>query len=86
MTGATNKQQKSLWQRAIALFRPKVAEPAVAEEPEDELCHSGSVHIAYRGVADDRMYIAYSRHWNEVKFFRPVGLRVFCADCRRRLL
>lgn len=57
-----------------------------AKQSDQDLCCSGKVNIAYRGVSDDRLYMAYTRHWNEVKFFRPVGLRVFCADCRRRLL
>jgi hypothetical protein len=59
-----------------------------APEPaaENDLCCNGKVHIAYRGMSDDRLYMSYSRHWNEVKFFKPNGLRVFCADCRRRLL
>ena len=48
-------------------------------------CCSGRVHIAYRGVSDDRLYLAENRHKNEVKFFRPLGLRIFCADCRKRL-
>jgi len=52
---------------------------------EYELCCNGQVHIAYRGLADDRMYIAYDRHWDEVKFFKPNGLRVFCSDCRTRV-
>lgn len=56
--------------------------PGVVENP----CCGGVVHIAFRGVSDDRMYISYSRKWPEVKYFRPCGLRVFCADCRRRLL
>ncbi len=50
------------------------------------ICCQGRVHIAYRGVSDERMYIAYSRKWAEVRYFRPNGLRVFCADCRMRLL
>jgi hypothetical protein len=49
-------------------------------------CCSKRVHIAYRGVSDDRLYLAENRSTNEVKFFRPIGLRVFCADCRKRLL
>jgi hypothetical protein len=55
------------------------------KEPE-ELCCDGQVHIAYRGVSDDKMYVAYNRKWAEVKFFKPNGLRVFCAGCRRRML
>lgn len=59
---------------------------AKAEEEAVELCCQGTVHIAYRGMADDRMYVSYSRKWAELRFFRPNGLRVFCADCRQRLL
>lgn len=59
---------------------------AKAEEEEVEICCQGTVHIAYRGMADDRMYVSYSRKWAELRFFRPNGLRVFCADCRQRLL
>ena len=54
-------------------------------EPELEPCCQGTVHIAYRGVSDDRMYMSRDRSFNEIKFFRPHGLRVFCAGCRRRL-
>lgn len=53
---------------------------------EDLVCCKGIVHIAYRGIADDRMYLSYSRQWNEIRFFRANGLRVFCADCRHRVL
>lgn len=49
-------------------------------------CCSDRVHIAYRGVSDDRLYLAENRDTTEVKFFRPIGLRVFCAECRKRLL
>ena len=48
-------------------------------------CCEGLVHIAYRGVSDDRLYIAYERKWPEVKFFRPKNLKVFCQKCRRRV-
>src|SRR5271166_4829649 len=59
-------------------------EDALAAAPE--VCCSGRAHIFFRGVSDDRLYVARDRHWNEVKYFRPRGLRVFCAHCRRRLL
>lgn len=75
----------SFLNRLISLFRKNKPEP-VATEPEDDLCCEGFVHIAYRGVSDDRMYIAYGRKWGDVRFFKPHGLRVFCAKCRRRLL
>ncbi len=68
----------------------KIAVKAPVQEPEPEVesgeCCEGIVHIAYRGVSDDRQYVAYSRKWPEVKFFKPHGLKVFCAGCRRRLL
>lgn len=57
-----------------------------AVDNNQSVCCNDNVHIAYRGVSDDHMYMAYDRKWAEVKFFRPNGLRVFCADCRRRLL
>lgn len=53
---------------------------------KDLTCCSGTVHVAYRGVSDERLYLAYSRKVNELKFFRQNGLRVFCADCRRRIV
>lgn len=53
---------------------------------KDLTCCSGTVHVAYRGVSDERLYLAYSRKVSELKFFRKNGLRVFCADCRRRIV
>lgn len=67
------------------IFAKKQVIEEPAEEPEG-LCCEGHCHIAYRGVSDDKMYVAYNRKWAEVKFFKPNGLRVFCAGCRRRLL
>ena len=59
----------------------------VSKSPVEETsgCCESVVHIAYRGVSDDRLYMAYDRKWREVKFFRPNGLRVYCAGCRRKL-
>jgi hypothetical protein len=48
-------------------------------------CCSEQVHIAYRGVSDDRLYLCLDRRWSDLKYFRPNGLRVFCAICRRRI-
>ncbi|HMY02575.1 MAG TPA: hypothetical protein PKN86_05110 [Candidatus Obscuribacter sp.] len=59
---------------------------APVQETSDENCCSGTVHIAYRGVSDERLYLSKGRTWSEVRYFRPHGLRVFCADCRRRML
>lgn len=65
----------------------QVSGEAEDSSPEEDLvCCKGIVHIAYRGIADDRMYLSYSRQWNEIRFFRANGLRVFCADCRHRVL
>jgi hypothetical protein len=58
---------------------------AIAQADEQESCCAGKVHIFYRGLADDHLYVARQRNWSEVKFFRPRGLKVFCQDCRRRL-
>ncbi len=49
-------------------------------------CCTEEVHIAYRGRADDRLYMVYGRRWREVRFFQANGLRVFCAACRHRVL
>lgn len=49
------------------------------------ICCGGAVHIAYRGLSDDRMYISYNRKWQEVRYFRQNSLRVFCAECRQRI-
>jgi hypothetical protein len=73
----------------IRQFVQKLTGKAAVEapaEPEGEDCCNGVVHIAYRGLSDDRQYVAYSRKWEEIRFFKPNGLKVFCADCRRRLL
>jgi hypothetical protein len=71
--------------RLISIFRKKKAEPEETA-PDDDVCCDGFVHIAYRGVSDDRLYLAQGRKWGDVRFFKPRGLRVFCAGCRRRLL
>ncbi|PWU01450.1 MAG: hypothetical protein C5B53_02900 [Candidatus Melainabacteria bacterium] len=71
------------------LFRRKAARAPIPEgktETDDDPCCSKTVHIAYRGISDDRLYLNYDRKWGDVKFFRPNGLRVFCGGCRRRIL
>ena len=66
---------------------PFWGEPTAGLDNQDgPICCSGQVHIAYRGVSDERLYISKGRSWGEVRYFRPNGLRVFCADCRRRLI
>ncbi len=82
--GNKKKALKDLVSGIRSLAKKKKANPP---EPEAQtVCCKGIVHIAYRGLTDDRMYISYSRQWNEIRFFRPHGLRVFCADCRHRVL
>ena len=49
-------------------------------------CCDALVNIVYRGVSDDRLYMAYQRKWPEIKFFRPHGLRAYCHKCRQRIL
>lgn len=58
------------------------------EQAEEVLapCCSKQVHIAFRGKSDDRLYMSYNRQWQEVRYFQPNGLRVFCATCRHRVL
>lgn len=76
--------------KVTALFRlwrqRQGTSPAAESEEDAKPCCGGVVHIAYRGASDDHLYVAYTRKWTEVKFFKPRGLRVFCAGCRRRLL
>jgi hypothetical protein len=75
----------------LAAFKNFIArltgkKPQEQTAQEDELCCQGVVHIAYRGISDERLYLSYSRSWSEVRYFRSSNLRVFCAGCRRRLL
>ena len=65
--------------------RPLRADTSDSEPIAELACCSQVVHIAFRGVSDDRLYLSYNRQWAEVKYFKPYGLRVFCAVCRRRL-
>ena len=85
-----NESQSSLpaWLNRIrSVFIKNKDEPVSSVEEEvDDVCCSGLVKIAYRGVSDDRLYLADGRKWGDVRFFKPRGLRVFCAGCRRRLL
>jgi len=73
-----------------AITKVPVADSNQAEEPmvinENSPCCGSQVHIAYRGVSDDRLYLTYDKRWQDVKFFRPKGLRVYCKKCRQRIL
>ncbi|MBY0551698.1 MAG: hypothetical protein K2W95_30725 [Candidatus Obscuribacterales bacterium] len=64
----------------------KQKETAPEEEEVTVPCCSETVHIAFRGVADDKLYMARNRKWTEVRFYKQNGLRVFCATCRHRVL
>jgi hypothetical protein len=64
---------------------PPGSQAEVAQSATIECC-SDQVNIAYRGVSDDRLYVAYGRRSVDIKFFKPRGLKVFCAACRKRLL
>jgi hypothetical protein len=55
------------------------------DHPDYYLCCGEQVNIAFRGISDDRLYLSYNRTWSEVAFFKPNGLRVYCAVCRRRI-
>lgn len=68
---------------ALPIWGKPPAEPALEEEI---VCCGGQVHVAFRGVSDERLYLSKGRNWSEVRYFRPHGLRVFCAECRRRVL
>lgn len=56
-----------------------------ADSVDSYPCCSEIVHVFYRGVSDDRLYAAHDRKWQETKFFRPNGLRIFCSVCRKRI-
>jgi hypothetical protein len=74
------------WFRNVYPGRKTAQDAEQAEEAEIEVpCCSDRVHIAYRGVSDERLYIARDRTWYEVRFYKPLGLRVFCAVCRQRV-
>jgi hypothetical protein len=78
-----------IWQQAqqwLNKLRAKAPQSADAPDDNNPCCGQSLVHIAFRGKSDDRMYITYKRQWQEVRFYKPNGLRVFCAACRRRLL
>ena len=81
--GQGSAGQGSAGQEAVGQFGPTSG--PIMEEPSFAPCCAGSVHIAYRGVSDDKMYISHNRKFDEIKYFRPNGLRIFCADCRKRL-
>jgi hypothetical protein len=63
----------------------KAEVPATTSDDTEELCCAGRVNIFYRGLSDERLYKAPNRPWAEVRFYKPNGLKVFCADCRRRV-
>ncbi len=82
--------EENIWKKATGWLRriagQPLAEPVAEEASSDMACCSDTVHIAYRGKVDDHLYMAYNRKWQEVRFYQPNGLRVFCVQCRRRVL
>jgi hypothetical protein len=81
---------EGLWKR-IQNILSRQENPTAQKDDEDgtdivnACCDQPNVHIAYRGKSDDRLYLAKNRTWQEVRFFSPNGLRVFCKQCRRRV-
>lgn len=69
----------------VSRWLGKKSEPEKIDDSSYQCC-SERVHIAYRGISDDRLYLAQNRKISEIKFFKPNGLRVFCAECRRRIV
>jgi len=72
-------------------FGAKKREPEAEQEQQGQRVEppccdpESTVHIAYRAVSDDHLYMARNRKWHEMVYFKPRGLRVFCAKCRHRL-
>lgn len=79
---------KRVIERIVRLFKRADSEPAPTSESaiEEIPCCGTGVHIAFRGISDDRLYLARDRKWVEVRYYKPHGLRVFCAGCRHRLI
>ncbi|MBY0359358.1 MAG: hypothetical protein K2W82_15255 [Candidatus Obscuribacterales bacterium] len=78
----------NLWQKLSSMFKKKPVQECQPDSDEALAvpCCSSAVHIAFRGLSDDRLYLSRNRTWQEVRFFRANGLRVFCALCRRRIV
>jgi hypothetical protein len=79
---------EGIWNRIKSLLqRDGDAKPASVDDADvvNACCDQPEVHIAYRGKSDDRLYLAENRTWQEVRFFQPNGLKVFCKQCRRRV-
>jgi hypothetical protein len=81
----------SLWKRIQNILTSPPNEQTTHKHDGDgadivnACCDQPQVHIAYRGKSDDRLYLTKNRTWQEVRFFAPNGLRVFCKQCRRRV-
>lgn len=78
-----------IWQRMQdAITNRGGGQPELSQAESDKVvaCCSSEVHIAFRGVSDNKLYVAKNRHWQEVRFYKPNGLRVFCVQCRHRVL
>ena len=64
-------------------LRTEGRKPAAKKGPQP--CCGPKIHVAFRGVSDERLYLSRNRDIGELIFFKPNGLRVFCAECRKRL-
>jgi hypothetical protein len=78
---------RSAASKLSSLIGKKSDEQSLAETIEGPVCCNpeNTVHIAFRGLSDDRMYIAYNRRYPELRYFRGNGLRAYCVECRRRV-
>ena len=52
---------------------------------DDKICCSDKIIIAYRGLSDLKQYVAYERHYKDLRYFKQSNLKVFCSVCRQRL-
>jgi hypothetical protein len=62
-----------------------LSDPGSLTTNNENPCCGNMIHIAYRGVSDDRLYLSYDRKWQELKYFRPKSLRAYCKECRSRI-
>jgi hypothetical protein len=74
----------NIFKSLIGIFRPN--RDCKQEQSENVICcGSDKIHIAYRGLADERQYIEYNRKYEDLRYFRKNYLKIYCATCRRRI-
>jgi hypothetical protein len=58
------------------------AESVSVDQEQEELvtvpCCSDKVHVAYRGLSDDKLYLSHDRTWQEIKYFKAQS---FVGEC-----